>query len=77
MSKNRAERRAEASKRTVTPKPIEGQFPVGSVVKLRSGGAPMTVEAAEGPLTVLIWHDADGVPRALKCQGTSLVAFDG
>lgn len=33
---------------------------VGSVVELRSGGAPMTVIARDATHTTVIWHDSEG-----------------
>lgn len=47
-------------------------FSVGQTVKLRSGGAVMTIEAMEGAIATCVWHNKDGGGHAAKYQSTSL-----
>ncbi len=48
-------------------------FATGDVVRLKSGGFPMTVSSDEGSALECLWHDANGQPHTEEYRGETLV----
>jgi uncharacterized protein YodC (DUF2158 family) len=55
----------------------EQEIKVGSVVRLRSGGPPMTVEAIEGGIARVVWIDDKQLTHRESFPKEALAPEDG
>lgn len=55
----------------------EREFDVGDVVRLKSGGPPMTVEAIEGGAARVVWFDDQHLTHRETFPKLALTAEDG